>query len=177
MDREQFIVDVMDPDDVRAKLEDARNRLRDREAELAALRDLEQLVNKWRLIVKNLESLLPETTTTNGQPRSRSAPASDLAAEVVNREMRKIRSRDVHATLVDEGHNLTPNQVSNALFYAANKAQKIKVALGRGMYAPLAYTEPEMIFASPTGEASSSEPEGRREPRGDEDRGDSPGDS
>lgn len=59
---------------------------------------------------------------------------------VVNREVRRIRARDVHAQLLLEGHEVTYESVGNSLYYAANTANKI-LKTGRGEYAPLSYTD------------------------------------
>ena len=61
--------------------------------------------------------------------------------EVVDRENRKIRAADVGAVLRDEGHDLSAQSVSNALHCAAHRANRIKPAQGRGMYAPLSFEE------------------------------------
>lgn len=80
-------------------------------------------------------------------PRSpRPAPTGDVIGvvmEVVNRENRKIRARDVAHVLQSEGHDVSLAGVSNALFYGARRAKppRIAKAEGRGMYAPLTYRE------------------------------------
>ncbi len=66
----------------------------------------------------------------------------ELVIELVNREPRKIRSRNVGAILRQEGHRISNTAVSNALYYAAsdrggNKIQQI----ARGWYAPLSYSD------------------------------------
>jgi hypothetical protein len=152
MERESFVINIMDPTDVSAKLADARRILKDKEDQLAAVRDLEREVQQWLGTVEFLETRAPAEPLRaapitehvgngngDGQPK-----VHELVVDVVNRANRKIRAKDVHNILVQEGHAyLTPSSVSNALHYAAHRAKPpvIKDALGRGMYAPLSFQE------------------------------------
>jgi hypothetical protein len=96
-----------------------------------------------------------------------------LVIEVVNRELREIRSRDIRDILLEEGHSLTSESVSNSLWNAAEKAQKIQ-RIRRGWYAPLDYVKPsenpfedDNPFSVPPNGASNGDEGGRQlEPAG-----------
>lgn len=150
MAHESFIVDLNDPSDMREKLLEARAILDSHEASLRDLETIQRLVEAWRVRVAFLESQVPEEPReADGAPPSSASvpPIGDLVVEVVARENRKIRSKDVRAALLAEGHEFSPNQVSNALYYAAHTANppRIRTAIGRGMYAPLGYQELERV--------------------------------
>ena len=152
-----FVIDLRNPKDLVAKYGDAVAILEAKKQELASLRDLERDVAKWQSVVDFLASQIPDgiegtpdeshldiPETPNGRNGSSAPRPMDLVVEVVNREIRKIRAKEVRDILASEGHDLTPEQVSNALHYAAHGAKKIADAPGRGMYAPLAYKETEL---------------------------------
>jgi hypothetical protein len=158
MQPKQFIVDLNDPEDVAAKVAEGERILREIDQQLEGLTDLQREAQEWRANVEFLASkvakdppidlelrngnghvLIEVKTNGNGQPRP-----GDLVVEIVNREGRIIRAKEVHELLAQEGHDLTPEQVSNALHYAAHDARKISAAEGRGMYAPRDYREPEL---------------------------------
>jgi hypothetical protein len=67
----------------------------------------------------------------------------DLVIEVIEREPRPMRGRDVWRTLRSEGHDLEYKSVGNSLYYAAHTAKKIRW-LARGVYAPLSYEVTEL---------------------------------
>lgn len=160
-----FIVDLTDPHDIQAKLADGERILREIEEQLASLDNLQGESREWRANVEFLASKIPdasqesdavaETGTSTVDVGAKSEGERDrplgVVVEVVNREIRKIRAIEVHATLEREEHDLSPDQVRNALHYAAHKAKPplIQGALGRGFYAPLAYREVEL--PSPNG--------------------------
>jgi hypothetical protein len=153
---ESLNVDFYDPDDIRAKLPFARKRLNTEEAALRAqtegveeLRDFVALLER-RVKLSGPASVAHDTTPSyaatdlpNQPPKSASREAQplDLVVEVVNRENRKIRAKDVAETLRSEGHDMPNMVVSNALFYGAKRADppRIQSAAGRGYYAPLGY--------------------------------------
>lgn len=153
--QEPFVVNLDDPDDVRAKLAEARDAFRTTTAKLVALREVEAEQQKWSKRVTLLEKLAPEGDTRERDATERvterangSASVVDLAVGVVNRELRAIRANEVTRTLQGEGHNVTPVAVRNALYYAAHRANKIKSPPGRGLYAPLAYENPAQPLGS-----------------------------
>lgn len=150
MEPAPFIVDLNDPSDMREKLTEARSILDSHEASLRDLDRIQRLVETWRVRVAFLESQVPEEPReATGTPPSDAVapPIGDLVVEVVGRENRKIRSKDVRAALLADGYEFSPNQVSNALYYAAHTANppRIRTAIGRGMYAPLNYQELERV--------------------------------
>lgn len=144
-----LVFDFSDRADMRAKLPAAQKRLTELEA---ALREQTREVEDWREIVALLmrradqgsaSSSVPEVPKGPWNLPPREAQPLDLVVEVVNRDRRKIRSKDVAHILRQEGHDLVNNVVSNALFYAANRADPPRVVganeLGRGFYAPLGF--------------------------------------
>jgi len=156
-------IDFTDPEDIRAKLPTAKRQL---EVMEAAFRKQAGEMEDWRdyvgMLVRRAERLGvvdtsaasdetqgtdpadPETTPkTQEQRRPAAGQPVDLVVEVVNREIRKIKAKAVADTLRSEGHDLPNVTVSNSLFYAAKRVSptRIKVAEGRGFYAPLGYVE------------------------------------
>lgn len=174
MDSGSFVIDINSPQNLVAKHREAVMILEAKQQELASLRDLERQVTKWRAVVDFLASQLPDiepgqSAARNGhapnnesKPDIRGASIGDLAVEVVNREVRKIRAKEVRAILNAEGHDFSAEQVSNALHYAAHSSKRIQAAPGRGMYAPLAYheSEPPDPTNDATGPTLAHRPEG-----------------
>ena len=162
MARKPFIVDLTDHRDIRAKLAEGKVILGEIDEQLAGFDDLQREAVEWRANVEFLASKLPAdddapqadvvaqsdagTVLFEAKARRGGERALDCVVEVINREVRKIRAIEVHAILKREGHNFTPDQVRNAMHYAAHKAKPalIQAAPGRGMYAPLAYREVEL---------------------------------
>lgn len=95
---------------------------------------------------------VPEAHGEDGQAGSMQV----LVIEVLEREPRKLRSRDVRDLLLAEGHDVTADSVSNALYYAATQAKKIRKLNERGWYAPLSYTE---AFEPANGRLTISDPD------------------
>lgn len=141
---EPLNIDFQDRADIRAKLPLAQARL---DALEAALRGQVQEVEDWREYVAVLARRAelgppePEVADNRPTPLSRDAQPLDLVVEVVNREKRKIRAKHVGDILRSEGHEISNEAVSNALFYGAKRADppRIESAPGRGFYAPLGY--------------------------------------
>ena len=143
-----FNVNLNDPTDIYDKLVEARGILAEYETSLTDLQRIERLVDTWRGNVSFLESRIPEeprqpTHVADPQQPGAALLIGDLVVEVVERENRKIRSKDVRAALLADGHSFTGNQVSNALYYQAITAKppRIRTASGRGMYAPLDFQD------------------------------------
>jgi hypothetical protein len=95
---------------------------------------------------------------TRGEHPRRRASISDLVADVVNRNARTIRAREVRDILEAEGYRVTSDQVSNALNYAARQ-NRIQTAEDRGMYAPLGFRDPADDREGGTGQLVSQMPE------------------
>lgn len=159
-----FQVDFADREDIRAKLPMAEGILRDMERSIT-----EQLAEfeSWKSYVELLRtrvgasapppplhpSMAPGTPTPPAEPAS--APAAtpdtndqggrpqlqDMVVDALNRVGRPIRAKDLREILVNEGHDLTPDSVSNALWYAAERLGTV-VRVKRGTYAPLSYIVP-----------------------------------
>ncbi|HUA75362.1 MAG TPA: hypothetical protein VL988_11440 [Solirubrobacteraceae bacterium] len=158
-DQKPFVIDLNDPQSLSARHAQAEAILSDKRRELDQMHELVREIKKWESVVAFLESQLPgqpskPEVASSAAPAPTAPPVStrpaemqpgpgDLAVEVVNREVRKIRSSEVRDILASEGHDLSRQTISNALHYAA-KSGKIKPALGRGMYAPLEYQETEL---------------------------------
>jgi hypothetical protein len=151
MEQEPFIVDLNDPADMAAKLPQAERILDETNRELAQIAPLQQKAREWQLNVEILRSKLDAVapqSSSNGTAAAQSAPNGGERADVqshvvgvVKREMRKIKASQVRELLADEGHDFTPEQVSNALHHAATGPKLIQKWPERGMYAPLGYDE------------------------------------
>lgn len=184
MENESLSVDFADRADIRAKLPHAREILAGREARL---RDAREQVRGWMQLVELMERLsgvgvaietqardtgaTPDVTPPPAveqpqEPTPKTSRPVDLVVEVVNREHRKIRSKDVARILQREGHDLSLTAVSNSLHYAAARAEppRVRKAQGRGFYAPLDYQEaskaPPTNLAPPEGAENGHEPGG-----------------
>jgi hypothetical protein len=158
MKRDPFTVDLTNPDDMAAKLAEGERILREINEKLAALYDLQRESQEWRANVEFLASKVPDDRRANlhhdngngnvaaKQNGSGRAKLRSFVVAVVNREVRKIRPIEVRDILASEGHDFSPEQVSNALHYAAQgtNPKLIQKARGRGMYAPLEYHEAEL---------------------------------
>ena len=177
MDPTPFVINLDNPPDLVIKHREAVTILGAKRQELEGLRDLERQVKKWQSVVDFLASQLAdvdlpdEQATENGAARksdTRGRSIGDMAVEVVNREVRKIRAIEVRDILNSEGnHGFSAEQVSNALHYAAHDAKRIQAAPGRGMYAPLAYREIELPpLSAPNGATgpTQAQPEGAMAP-------------
>lgn len=146
VDNESLNIDFADRDDIRAKLPAARRRLENMERVLAAQ---QQEVEDWRLFVQMLTRRVGQAGDGASELEvdivSPTVKPLDLVVEVVNREMRKIRAKDVGVILRGEGHTISNSAVSNSLFYAANRLEPPRLIganeLGRGYYAPLGYSD------------------------------------
>jgi len=182
-------VDLASPSDIKEKLPRAESILSQMEDDL---RRQQREIDRWRNLVGVLRSVADAGTGEGNGPVTAPTPAEqpsdqeslspvqDLVIEVVNRELREIRSRDIRDTLLREGHSLTSDSVSNSLWNAAEKAQKIQ-RIRRGWYAPLDYVkssenpfEDDNPFSAPPNGASNGdeggqqlEPAGRTAPAGE----------
>lgn len=125
----RFVVNFDDPEDVQAKLKVARERVAEIDAWLEALDALRAEKRLWTSRVNGLSAAFA--------PPARLIEVNNVGAlvvDVVIREARPIRARDVRGILVAEGHGVSGEQVSNALLYAARTGKLTKA--GRGTYAP-----------------------------------------
>ena len=126
------------------------------------LREPKAEVAAWERKVAALETLVaafaPWDSSVESQRQARrpsvvANPNSmqELVVGVVNREARPIQAVTVARLLADEGHDVDVVQVRNALYYAANTAKTIlKLAEGRGIYAPLTYRENVIFDSAPS---------------------------
>lgn len=120
-----FRVDFADFEDVRARLPEAKEILRNMEDELKIWKDLVSLM------CKRIGEQSP--TASNGQGKR----MQGMVIDALTREGRPIKSRDLHKMLVEEGHSdITLENVSNALWYAAERLGTVR-KVSRGVYAPL----------------------------------------
>lgn len=168
-------MDFADRDDIRAKLPMAEQILRDMERSIR-----EQLAefDSWKTYVELLRervgarappppipaSVLPRATPPSAVETASSQPDStdqggrpqlqDLVVDALNRVGRPIRAKDLREILLSEGHDLSPDSVSNALWYAAERLGTV-VRVKRGTYAPRAYLIPDS--ARPIGQLSVSD--------------------
>jgi hypothetical protein len=162
-DDESLIVDLTNPEDARAKLPRARQILDRKEARL---RERTADVESFRRVVETLGLIAgvagpPLDDPNDGgaeTPPEGSTPANgsvspqplDLVVSVIDRVQRPIRSRDVADMLRHDGHVIANDVVSNALYYAAERAKppRIRKLRERGVYGPLPepVTEPAREF-------------------------------
>ena len=151
---DSFTVDLADPSSLPERLAAAEQELERLEG---ALREQFGEVVRWRQLVEAMRQLA--AAGTQGDARGVSPTSQHLTemqarvAAVVNREVRKIRARDVTDILHREGVPLSNESVSNCLWHLAEKVEPSPIQrVGRGFYAPHAYKEVEL---SP-GEAAGS---------------------
>jgi len=165
-------VDLANPADIRAKLPQAEEILVDMEL---AVREQQQELDRWRRLVGVLRGVAGVSAPAVAQdaqaaatdhpsanePEAASEPEATgraemqaLILEAITRVGRPIRSRDLREMLVQEGHDLTPDSVSNALWYAAVRLGTIR-KMQRGVYAPL-QAAPEEPTPSSTSTAAGS---------------------
>lgn len=138
-------VDIADAQDVRAKLAEAEAWLAEHEQK----RDqLVRLVTRLQAISDDASTpehprALPAPSIRRQEEQRRPSPGriQELVVEVVNRQMRHVRAKDVTNVLRQEGHDVGTDTVSNALWYAAEKADLIQ-RVERGSYAPKGYKKP-----------------------------------
>jgi hypothetical protein len=154
---QSFPVDLFDLDDVRVKLPRAREILTQKEAkDAAAARDTSQWRNFVRLMEERAElqddAAPPEPSDSapsvdhdaTGQPVAIDftgvESVLDAAVRTVNEQNRPIRSKEVAELLRSSGKfdGLTNETVSNALYYAAERAdpRRVRKLTKRGFYAP-----------------------------------------
>lgn len=138
-------IDLADPADIRAKLPAAEMLLEEMERAVA---EQQREVTRWRELVTLLRSIanVGSEAAQRHAPKVTApslSPLQELVASVVDREIRKIRARDVAMILQREGHNIATDSVSNALWHAAEKTGQIQ-RTGHGFYAPLAYRKEEI---------------------------------
>ena len=156
MDRDTFIIDLEDPEDVVAKFQVAQDRVTELRRELT----------KWEARATFLCTQLPiddrehprgeEAEQARVEPPRPEPPASaeetpaatgtntgigELAVSVINTAGRPVRSVWVCRQLEQQGHDVTPTMISNALHYAARTGKLQKWPKGRGVYAPADYHE------------------------------------
>lgn len=132
-------VDLADPEDIRSKLPQAEQRLAGMENALA---EQEREIERWRRLVGVLRSVSGTSQGGSGPvpetgPPPKPGHMQELVVATINRFGREIRSRDVRELLKQEGHDVTGDSVSNALWYAAERLGTIRRGEGRGVYAPL----------------------------------------
>src|SRR4051794_40902979 len=109
MNREPFVIDLNDPDDLRVKLREAREILRSHEERLRELREVERAVVDWTGTVTFLASKVPEDDEDAPQREQRpirvasaqvrrvggNTGVGELAVSVVNRNERPITPKEV----------------------------------------------------------------------------------
>jgi hypothetical protein len=159
MDRHPFIVDFNDPSDIARKLAEAERILDETNRKLAEVVPLQRKAQEWQVNVEFLRSKVKVVaadiaqpsvngTTTQANDEGR-AKVQDYVVEVVNRQMRKIKASLVRDILLDEGHDFSAEQVSNALHHAATGPKLIQKWPERGMYAPLGCREAPLPAQEP----------------------------
>lgn len=139
------VVDLTDPQDLAQKRGNVAERLADVQRRLADVPKWEAEARKWADVLRFIDSQLPEQLESAAEAATTREPTLlEMVVEVVDREVRKIRAKEVQEILASEGYERPAGAISNALHDAAHRAKLIQAAPGRGMYAPLAYREVEL---------------------------------
>ena len=167
---QSFPVDLFDLNDVRAKLPRARKILTHKEAEdAAAAKDTAQ----WRSFVRLMEERVELPDAADPEPPDEASSTDhssadqsitldfrgvesvlDAAVRTVKEQNRPIRSKEVAELLRSSGkfQGLTNETVSNALYYASERAEprRVRKLPTRGFYGPLRpESPPEMPGSVP----------------------------
>lgn len=136
-----LMVDLGNPSSISEKLPEAEETLRRVEEELQAK---QAEVSHWQRLVAIIAALTNEggDQVAISDPRLHLTELQSLVVGVVNRDMRKIRARDVTQVLNAEGIEVSSDSVSNCLWYVAERVEPSPIRrIGRGFYAPAAYKE------------------------------------
>lgn len=162
MEHQSFLVDLTDRADMKAKLAQAENILDGTNEKLAELVPLQEMAQEWKANVDFLRAKLGADAPIRDAPTRRAIGAieaytdhvsrpnvQEYVVEVVNRQMRKIKSSLVRDILADEGHDFSAEQVSNALHHAATGPKLIQKWPERGMYAPLGLRDVAPVYEPP----------------------------
>ena len=152
--QDSFNIDIANPASISERLPEAEAILEKLQEQFSQKR--EELVH-WQNLVTWLQALERAASgdgvvaeTTQNQ---RLTELQALVVEVVNREVRKIRAKDVTDILRAEGRDISGETVSNTLWYVAEKITPPPIQrAGRGFYAPLTYKGEETT----AGEAAAS---------------------
>jgi hypothetical protein len=165
MDTDSLRVDLADMDDVRAQLPRACDILKRKRDALAlcqsdydSFRELVELLAKRAGVPFDEGDGDDDASATGTQTPSRGDVLS-LVVEVVGRENRPIRARDVQRVLRAEGHELVGDSVRDALYYAAKRREPplIQSLPDRGYYAPLSYRrDQDAMFSNGDGPSVSA---------------------
>lgn len=146
---ESLTIDLADPQSIAEKLPEAEARLTGLEAQL---QQQGELVTRWREMIAMMRTLVNAPPGAGAGPGQNLTELQALVVGAVNREVRKIRARDVTAILQAEGHAISGDSVSNCLWYVAEKIDPKPIQrIGRGFYAPLVYEEPKPSAAEAAG--------------------------
>lgn len=141
----QLPVDLADPSSIAKALAEAESKLGQWEADFVqkdqARTEALRQVAYWRHIVATMQGLINGKASVEQHLSNLQA----VVVGVVNRDVRKIRAKDVAQILKKEGHDISGDSVSNALWYAAEKLDPKPIQrVGRGYYAPLTYKEDDI---------------------------------
>ncbi len=136
-------VDLADPSSILARLPEAEETLAQMQLELE---ERQSEFARWRDLVALMQALVANPheagTLTAAQPAHQLTDLQALVVGVVNREVRKIRAKEVTEVLQAEGYSISGDSVSNTLWHVAEKLSPKPIQrIGRGFYAPLAYKE------------------------------------
>jgi hypothetical protein len=148
-----FNIDLANPASISEKLPEAEAMLKRLQEQYSQKR--EELVH-WQNLVTWLQALERAASGEAVAAAAQDQHLTELQAlvvGVVNREVRRIRAKDVTDILHSEGHDISGDTVSNTLWYVAEKITPKPIQrAGRGFYAPLAYKGDETT----AGEAAAS---------------------
>ena len=128
MNDTSFTVDIDDPADIRAKRETAEREVFRWQARVAKLT---RVATDAEVVDAKIESA---PTDESAVPTKAPGAMQELVVGVIMRDG-EMQAKDVTRILREDGYDLESVNVSNALWYAAEKAGRIR-RIGHGRYAP-----------------------------------------
>jgi hypothetical protein len=144
-------IDFDDRDDVRRKLPHVRAILEQKERRLRTWQDDYDSYRAYAEVLAHRAGVELSDTAIQEPPSVPDAEPNgtgqgdhlELVVSVVDQAGRAVKAREVAAILRHRGVDITNSAVSNALYYAANRATppRVRKLPIRGMYASLGYSD------------------------------------
>ena len=150
-----FTIDLADPSNLGERLPEAEAKLDSLEQELKT--KFSEVV-RWRRMVAAMQTLARAGESDGSAIVPATADHQHLTelqtrvVNVVTREVRKIRAKDVTDILHAEGFPISGDSVSNCLWHVAEKVKPSPIKrVDRGFYAPHEYQEGDLTPAEAAG--------------------------